>query len=80
MMLPSLCNSCRCKDRQEQWNKFIPGLGDTAATIFDPIQRLICSDEKSNVMPSLLKPDMKSLLWLAIGAIVVPMVRAKFNK
>jgi hypothetical protein len=30
-------------------------------------------------MPSVLKPDMKALVWLAIGALVVPMVRSKLN-
>jgi hypothetical protein len=30
-------------------------------------------------MPSLLKPDMKSLVWLAIGAVVVPLVRSKLK-
>lgn len=28
-------------------------------------------------MPELLRPDMKSLLWLAIGAFIVPMVLRK---
>jgi len=27
-------------------------------------------------MPSILKPDMKSLVWLAVGALVVPKVLA----
>jgi hypothetical protein len=30
-------------------------------------------------MPDILKPDMKSLVWLAIGAFVVPMVLAKIK-
>jgi hypothetical protein len=30
-------------------------------------------------MTSLLKPDMKSLLWLAVGALVVPFVLAKIK-
>jgi hypothetical protein len=81
MMLPSLCNGCRCKYRQEKWNEFIPGLGDTAATIFNPIQSFICTNEDGvSPMGNMLKPDMKSLVWLAIGAVVVPFVLAKFNK
>lgn len=28
-------------------------------------------------MPSVLKPDMKSLVWLAIGAVVLPKVLAR---
>lgn len=31
-------------------------------------------------MGNLLKPDMKSLVWLGIGAFVVPFILAKFNK
>ncbi len=31
-------------------------------------------------MPGILKPDMKSIVWLAIGAFVVPMVLAKVRK
>lgn len=30
-------------------------------------------------MPSVLKPDMKAVVWLAIGAFVVPMVLAKLR-
>jgi hypothetical protein len=30
-------------------------------------------------MPSVLKPDMKAIVWLAIGALVVPLVRSKLN-
>lgn len=30
-------------------------------------------------MPDILKPDMKSLVWLAIGAFVVPMIIAKIR-
>lgn len=29
-------------------------------------------------MPAILRPDAKSLLWLAIGAFVVPMVLRRF--
>ncbi len=30
-------------------------------------------------MPNMLKPDMKSIVWLLIGALVVPLVRSKLN-
>jgi hypothetical protein len=30
-------------------------------------------------MPAILKPDMKALVWLAIGAFVVPMVIGRFG-
>lgn len=28
-------------------------------------------------VPDILKPDMKSLVWLAIGALIVPMLLRK---
>jgi hypothetical protein len=31
-------------------------------------------------MPAVLKPDMKAVVWLAIGAFVVPIVLAKVKK
>lgn len=31
-------------------------------------------------MGNILKPDMKSLVWLAVGAFVVPRVLSMFNK
>ncbi len=31
-------------------------------------------------MPAMLKPDAKAVVWLLIGAFVVPMVRAKIGK
>lgn len=30
-------------------------------------------------MPDLIKPDMKSIVWLLIGAFVVPMVISKIR-
>lgn len=30
-------------------------------------------------MPEVLKPDTKAIVWLAIGAFVVPMVLARFR-
>lgn len=77
MMRISLCSQCDCKKRQEWLNQAIPGFGDKLAVVFNPIQQMIC--ERENSMPSILKPDLKSLVWLAIGAVLVPMVRSKFN-
>jgi hypothetical protein len=31
-------------------------------------------------MPAILKPDMKALVWLAIGAFLVPMVLSRFGR
>jgi hypothetical protein len=31
-------------------------------------------------MPAVLKPDLKALVWLAIGAFLVPMVMSKFGR
>lgn len=30
-------------------------------------------------MGDILKPDMKSLIWLAVGALVVPMILSKLK-
>lgn len=31
-------------------------------------------------MPTVLKPDLKALVWLGIGAFLVPMVLSRFGK
>jgi hypothetical protein len=31
-------------------------------------------------MPQVLKPDLKAVVWLAIGAFLVPMVLSRFGK
>jgi hypothetical protein len=31
-------------------------------------------------MPAVLKPDLKAVVWLAIGAFLVPMVMNRFGK
>lgn len=31
-------------------------------------------------MPAILKPDLKALVWLAIGAFLVPMVMSRIGK
>jgi len=71
-MFSQLCNDCGCKTRQARLNHFVPGLGDKVATVLNPIQTVICKGEKS--MPDILKPDMKAIVWLAIGAFAVPFV------
>lgn len=60
--------SCGCEDRRNKLNNFYPGLGDKVKLVADPVQ------EGFNNMPEILRPDTKSLVWLAIGAFVVPMV------
>jgi hypothetical protein len=62
---------CGCEHRKSWLNERVPGLGDAVARVADPVY------ERWNVMPEILKPDMKSLLWLAIGAVVVPFVLKK---
>lgn len=71
-MLDALCNQCGCKNRQARLNKYVPGLGDKVATVLNPIQVVVCKGE--NAMPDILKPDMKAIVWLAIGAFAVPFV------
>ena len=31
-------------------------------------------------MPAILKPDLKSIVWLAIGAFLVPVVMGKLGR
>jgi hypothetical protein len=31
-------------------------------------------------MPNVLRPDLKALVWLAIGAFIVPMVMSRFGR
>lgn len=57
---------CGCTARKNALNTAIPGLGDVVATVAEPVY------ERWNTMPAMLKPDMKSLVWLLIGAFVVP--------
>jgi hypothetical protein len=60
-----------CEARREALNGAVPGLGDAVKTIADPVQKGM------GIMPELLRPDLKSLVWLAIGALVVPFVLKK---
>lgn len=64
---------CGCAARRARLNDWEPGLGDRVAEIADPIY------ERWKAMPEMLRPDMKSLVWLAIGAFVVPMVLRKIR-
>lgn len=63
--------SCGCAARKSWLNRQVPGLGDRVATVAEPIK------EGMETMPEILRPDMKSLVWLAIGAVVVPFVLKK---
>lgn len=77
--LLSLCNQCDCKSRQAKLNQLSPGLGDKVATVFNPIQRILCT-ESGKQMGDILKPDMKSLVWLAVGFLVIPRVLSMVKK
>lgn len=68
-------DDCGCEKRRDALNAFVPGLGDQVKLILQPIQPVIKRLLKeNNTMPELLKPDMKAIVWLAIGAFVVPYV------
>lgn len=64
-------DECGCAARRARLNELRPGLGDRVATVAEPIK------EGVEQMPEILRPDMKSLVWLAIGALVVPFVLKK---
>lgn len=57
---------CGCEGRKKRLNEWSPGLGDRV-------------EKGIKEMPELLRPDMKSLIWLAIGAFIVPMVMRKIR-
>lgn len=72
-MMPQLDgDDCGCKARQAWLNERVPGLGDSVALVAEPIK------EGYGNMPELLRPDTKSLVWLAIGALIVPFVLKRF--
>lgn len=50
--------------------------------MFNPIQRFICPDKETGEIPmtDLLKPDVKALVWLAVGWLVIPRVMAMVKK
>lgn len=64
-------DDCGCAARQEWLNEQFPGLGDAVKVVADPIADAIGYKGRARTMPELLKPDMKSLVWLAIGTLVV---------
>lgn len=59
---------CGCEGRRSRLNEMRPGLGDQVARVAEPVKETI------QVMPTILRPDLKSLVWLAIGALVVPRI------
>lgn len=68
-------SDCGCGRRQAYLNSAIPGLGDHVKLFLQPVEPIVNRySNGSNAMTDLLKPDMKSLVWLAIGAFVVPYV------
>ncbi len=67
--------NCGCEKRQARLNAAVPGLGDQVELFLQPIAPVVNKLSKENsTMMDILKPDMKSLVWLAIGAFVVPYV------
>lgn len=67
-----------CAARQAALNDWHDGLGDGVAKVAEPVADFIGYHQEGPLMPAMLKPDLKSLIWLAIGAIVVPRILAKF--
>jgi len=63
--------ACGCEGRKNWLNEHVPGLGDQVEKVAKPVQ------ERLSIMPEILRPDMKSLVWLALGAFVVPMILRK---
>lgn len=71
-MPPSPSDDCGCAERQARLNDMVPGLGDAVKVIADPVADAIGYKGRERKMSlDLLKPDMKSLVWLAIGTLVV---------
>lgn len=71
-MQPSPSDDCGCAKRQSQLNAVVPGLGDAVKVIADPVADAIGYKGREKKMSlDLLKPDVKSLVWLAIGTLVV---------
>jgi hypothetical protein len=68
---------CGCQGRQSWLNNQIPGLGDRVKRIADPVAAYWTREEM--LMPDILKPDLKALAWLAIGAFVLPIVITKLK-
>lgn len=64
-------SDCGCAARKAWLNDHVPGLGDRVETVANPVY------ERWQKMPELLRPDMKSLVWLGIGALVVPFLLRK---
>jgi hypothetical protein len=62
---------CGCAKRQAWLNNSVPGLGDAVKVIADPVADMAGLYGRKRKMPDILRPDMKSLVWLAIGTLVV---------
>jgi hypothetical protein len=67
----SMMDDCGCQKRQEFLNNAVPGLGDAVKVVAEPVADAIGYKGRVRKMPDILKPDMKSLVWLAIGTLVV---------
>jgi len=73
-------DECGCDKRKAFLNGILPGLGDAVGYVADPVYNFYQNNLGGKPMPSILKPDMKSLVWLALGAFVAPMVIAKLKR
>lgn len=62
---------CGCAERQAWLNNRVPGLGDAVKVIAEPVADMTGIYGRKRTMPDILRPDMKSLVWLAIGTLVV---------
>lgn len=62
---------CGCEARRAWLNARVDGLGDAVKVVADPVADAVGYKGRERKMPELLKPDMKSLVWLAIGTFVV---------
>ncbi len=71
-MEPIEPEDCGCAARQEWLNNHVPRLGDAVKVVADPVADMIgYKGRERKMLPEILKPDMKSLVWLAIGTLVV---------
>lgn len=72
-----MAEECGCSKRKASLNNRIPHSGDVVAFFAEPVADVI-GYKRERKMPEILKPDTKSLVWLLIGAFVVPMVLRRF--
>lgn len=72
-----MAEECGCEARKQWLNEHVPGSGDAVAFFAEPVADVL-GYKRERKMPEILKPDTKSLVWLAIGAFVLPMILRRF--